>query len=313
MAIQFPNYKYASLGNQEWLNGAASISFSLRVRVDAFTAAANQAYFCLNGPSGKFQVRKDGSTTKHRISVSTGGVFKTKDSTSTIVEDQTYHLAGIWKPDHATGLRLWVDGSEQGSGNSTVGQPDPFDGGGSPTLWLGCYAYDNSYAEATIEALLLARDYELSEEEIGELRRGAWPSSLPVGRATHAYYPLWPDLLTRFSDLSGAGRHIETIVGAVAADYLGQVDEPVPWGAPGGALIGSGGEEPPPDWTEWGETAPRDAPEIVISGLTNGQAYEFHLRAEDAAENLSQPSAVVEATPSASVLHVPRRVILYLP
>ena len=86
MAISFVYPSFARKTSADWLIGATSISFAVWASVDDILAPAeNQYLFSHRGASGQYSLRLNNSG-KLRFSVThTGGIYVTKDSTTTPV------------------------------------------------------------------------------------------------------------------------------------------------------------------------------------------------------------------------------------
>lgn len=313
MSFKFPSDNdAASRAGHDWVVGATELSFSVWARMDDERSPAYDQYvFNLFGSTGEFFGLRWDDDSNIKAMAYMDGVWRSVTG-GAWTEDTIYHIAGTWKANDANGWKLYVNGTLQNT-VSTSGQAS-FDGG-AVTLWLSAWKSGSNFGRSSIEALVIVRDHILSQEEVTELYHGADPAALPLAAEEYVYYPLDGDfLLTRAPDRSPKALHFEA-AGIVDAEDGGVLRPRVedPWaedGGPGAAVDAGTPPTPPGAWTYAGEVTHPTA-EMVISGLTNGQSYDFKVVAVDAAGNVSADSAIDAATPMAMAKHVTRGVLLF--
>jgi len=309
LSFDYPPWAYARSQTADWLIGATQISFALWCRFDTIEAPANYQYvWSHRGADGAHGLRLN-TDGKFRIVTYTGGTYVNKSSTVTPSEDTVYHVMGSWKINDASGLRMWVDGSEQGTATSTTSQSGTYQPGTANNLWLGVYSANSNAGRCSVEGLIVVRDYLWTDNDVAELQHTGYPWCFAWAGNDHCFYPCWGVSPGRIPDWSGNGRHMEPgdITGTPTdGGIMGQWY--APWMAGGSLPLDTTTGATPQTWTEFGSGTLHPETEETVTGLSNGTTYEFIVRAEDQAGNLSAESVIVEATPQSYLKHFTRNV-----
>jgi hypothetical protein len=314
MAISFLDLKYGKLAAQTWLNDTDKISIACWVNFATIISPATTQYvFHLAGVDGQISLRKDINTYLRWSVTVPGGVFATCDSTTAPVAGTTYRVLASWTKNTAsTGIRIWVNGTNERS-NSTTTQTVNYNAGSSD-LYLGVKSGIINKLQGALEGLLIVKGHLWTDDDVAELSWSGWPWQHAWAGNEHLFLPLWEQQTTRIPDWSGAGRNIESagIVGPLSAGgEIGRWDCPWALSASGSSMLLAGAATPPDEgWTECGTVA-HPLVSLVVSGLTDDTTYQFRARAQDEAGNLSTYSTIAEATPRSHSKHNPREVFLY--
>lgn len=315
MAWNFGSYGvYARRQPCDILCDTDKLSFACWVRLSSLQTA-DQGVISHRGTDGQASLRRTAAEGVWRYSVTIpGGAWVTKDSTGSVTAATLYRVCGSWQKNSASGIRLWVNGSEQGSASSTTSQTANYNPGVNTELFIGHRSATSNALYGDVEGVIWVADYLWTAADIAELTYTGLPWFQSWAGNPHVCWILDPGLMSRIPDVGSDAQHIEAggISGTpTTVDWLGKY-EPL-WIGTGGGGPGRddvGGAVADPDWTEFGSGV--SAPETcqTITGLSNGTAYQFKMRAEDPAGNLSADSLIVEATPNNYNIHVPKDVFL---
>lgn len=301
MPWKFPSGSYVQRASQTYLDNLTVLSGAIRVRFDTVVTGNRQYVFQhRTGQSGnQFSLQKTLSSDKFRLTVTSDVTndLIAKESTAAIVAGTVYDVGFVWKKNDANGLKLFLDGVEDASGASTTAHTENYNTNGG-TLWIG----KDAAAQAglcTIERFLLAPGVEYLAQHFLELRRGAWPHQLNLPGFS-AFWPFFGSLVTAVKDWSADDRNITSgeITGApLGEEPMGLLGDPS-WGFGSTKLLASGGAPVPNPWIDDTPDVAEGTQSRIISGLTNGQVYQFKVRAIDDTGNISSDSLIVEATPT---------------
>jgi hypothetical protein len=301
MSWDFGEYCDVYYDDANFLDAHSEVSFFTRFRFNSINTGVSQYIFAHVGATNKFSFRKNASDTYFRWSMTSGGVFVPSDDVVTPVADTVYSFAGRWKKNDASGMELWRDGTSEDT-SSTTTQSSDYDSGGSVDLYVGAFSFNNAYCKADIQELMLWTGHSLTQLQVTQLHQGFHWLEIPGLPKPAVWYDFEGRLLTRLPDRSGNGRHIEAAT----------IDVSTP-PTDGGILLprsprsihvfgsskreAASGGGPPNPWTFY-EDVLHPVAASTVTGLTNTTTYEFKINAADESGNVSQDSAIVEATPT---------------
>ena len=312
MAVKLLTAEYAYIANATWLDNITSCSFHCRVRFDIIGTTTQFVFRLRNGTTGDQISLRKGSTgdnaNRLRWSVTGGGTAKSLDSTLTPVAGTTYDITCTWATGLNPGMKIYVNGVQDASGQDTTTQAAHNSGGGTLMISARPATPATEYGQCTLEHFTLWPGVVLDANRAYALHHGARPHRIGVP-LPGAYYPMYPDQVATLIDLSGHDRKIVdgNSGGSPATDIIGgAVNPPLRPIQPAwpddmawiqGATAGSGPPQPN-DWTQWEPDVQEGQNEVVITGLTNGTLYEFYAVFLDDTGNISADSEIVEATPT---------------
>lgn len=314
MAIKFPTNKFARYNSATFFDNQPKLSIFLRVRFDTVNAGTKQYVFEHKNATNQVSLRRDSATGNFKATLTAGTAsFVSKESTANPTAATVYDLAIVWQKETAApnGFRLWVDGTEQGTGVSTTGGTGNYDSlGGSLVLGARNGSSPTEFGICTIEKFLWFNDFLLTPTLITALRSGKWHHKIQGLPRPAVAYMLLDGELAAFRDDSGNNRHVTDIGGPLlAGGYLGKVDVPhQPQGmAPLFGLGGSSGGSPANPWvlvTPPGQEILHPSAAYSDVGLTNGTEYDYYVESVDAGGNVSVPSATVSVIPAVPAIPI---------
>lgn len=305
MALQFPNLKYAQI-SASWLDNVSSMSIMVRVRFDSINTASSQFIFRhRNGTTGnQFSLRKEigvGSLIKASVTCDAANDVVLEESTTAMVAGTIHDIAMVWQKNVAApnGLRLWIDGVQEGGGSSTTTQTEDYNTTVG-SLFLGARSGPGEYGICTIERFAIFPGLVLTQGQIDAFRLGTWPCHIGDLPRPAAFYPMFSSDATRIQDYSGNGRTIESggITGPLTTSPgMGLWMDPSQFGSGFISAPTSGGASQNP-WTVLSPDIDVPITSALVSGLTNTITYEFKINTIDNQGNISPDSDVKEATPT---------------
>jgi len=295
------------------MNGVSAFSFSAWVRFETVDSAQEQYLWSHRGATNQVSMRKVVTSNVFRWSVTCGGVAVFR-SGLVPTAGQLYHVAGRWAAGSSFGMEMWVDGTSQGTTDTTAQVSVDYDSGDATTpLCVAARTPTLNLGRVDLENLIIWGNFEINQNEVRSLRYAGWPVMCGISRPL-VQYLLDGGNLTYLPDLSGNGRHITDVSGSPSGPsdqgtrgkYEAQV---FPGGVLGRNVQGGTSAPPPNPFTFYGETNAPDV-DLEVAGLTDGIPYEFYVTAIDASLNESAASAIVEATPQAGIVATDRKVFL---
>lgn len=315
---RFPiNTGYAKLTDAAFTNNIASFSVAAWVRFSSIDGARAQRIFTSKGVTNQMNLRKVVTTNVWFTSVTAGGVVVTRSSGVAPTAGVLYHVCMTWEKNNASGMKLYLDGSLDGSA-STTSQTSNYDSGeAAPPMWLAAGSDTADKGLIDLEGFAFWPGLVLSANQVAALRFAGWPAL--VGLPTPAVHWLLDGrMLTEIPDVSGNGRHI------TSSNIFGSpTDQGMQgkWEREGGSALllrtaaaAAAGPPGPNPWTTYPTRIPHPGVptgQLVLSGLTPGGTYEMQLTAFDEAGNESAQSDIVEAVArEATVVHTEKRVFL---
>ena len=301
MAVKFENSEsaYIDYGSVGWLDNVSAHSVYCRARIDDTTGTNQFLFRHRNGGGGpQISIRKEeGTPDKFKVSVSNSDTYNVAVSTTGVVQGTVYDLAFTWETNDASGLKLYVDGALEAT-TSTTDQPSSYSTNNG-ALYVGAAPDGTSYGRCTIERLMFFPGTILTLAQVQALGAGYYPHILNVPQPA-AFYPMFGDVTSRIIDMSGNARHITNfqLTPSLESSLLGQWMDPHPFDdSSAETLIFADGPEDPDPWALVDEMS-HPTNTKVVSGLSNGTAYEFKLNAVDDSGLVSGDSSIVEATPT---------------
>lgn len=302
MAWKFPNGCDVYYDNQTFLDDTDKLAFFLGgARLDSLPGVSDQYLFGIQGTNAKFSLRIVYTTGLPRFSVTVNGsYFVTRDG-AVVSAGTRYTFGGNWLKDDAAGMKLFQDGNTYSASTST--QDWNWNSGGINDICIGHGTIGSSYGLCTLQNFMLWKGHNLTDAQYAALRKGFWWFQVAGLPRPAVHWMLFGQNMSRIPDLSGNGRHIPS-------EWIDASDVPIaqPTWAP---LMdprsygpqrqyhhaGASGGTPPNPWDLYEEVLHPVAASLV-TGLSNGTAYEFCISAVDQSGNESEKCALIEKTPT---------------
>ncbi len=314
MAFDIPTSKYIDVPNCGFCNSVDRFTAIIWGRLSSHDATKSQYLWKHGNPSSGDQIslRRDLTSGKWRASITAGGISVTKEPAGVTAINTSYHLAVTWQNNQANGLKIFIDGVEDGSGTSTLTQTANYDSGSSThSIFFGARHTTSNLGVVIVEGFMIFPGTVLAAAQIAALRmQGHWVKvNVPVPAVDWRFDK---SNLTFVPDLSGNGRHIQAssiLSGIVSGGTIGfyeDEDEP----SMDSYVAGTGGAPAPEPWTKYATDFAHGQTEFTIEGLSPG-TYEVYLTSSDDVPNESAPSNTLSSVAgTAGIIHRPKLVFI---